>query len=60
MDFYRVKDVMEILGCSQSYVYQVLAELREIFKKEYPDALTMEGRIPKWFFEKKFKNKGES
>lgn len=60
MDFYRVKDVMEILGCSQSYAYQVLAELREIFKKEYPDALTMEGRIPKWFFEKKFKNKGES
>lgn len=59
MDYYRVKDVMEILDVSRSYAYKILTQLREMFAKEYPDAMTVEGRIPKWFFEKKFKNREE-
>lgn len=59
MDYYRVKDVMEILDVSRSYAYKILTQLREMFVKEYPDAMTVEGRIPKWFFEKKFKNREE-
>lgn len=59
MDYYRAKDVMEILDVSRSYAYKILTQLREMFVKEYPDAMTVEGRIPKWFFEKKFKNREE-
>lgn len=59
MDYYRVKDVMEILDVSRSYAYKILTQLKEMFVKEYPDAMTVEGRIPKWFFEKKFKNREE-
>ena len=39
MDYYRVKDVMEILDVSRSYAYKILTQLREMFVKEYPDAM---------------------
>ena len=59
MDYYKVEDVMRITGCGKSYGYQLLNDLIKLFKKEYPEAITLEARIPKWYFEEKFKNRKE-
>lgn len=59
MDYYRVADIMKITGVGKSYGYELLKRLIAEFKEEYPDAITLEARIPKWYFEKKFKNKEE-
>ena len=57
MDYYSVKDVMEVTGASQTLAYEIIRKLRSTFTKEYPDAITIQGRIPKWYFEKIMKNK---
>lgn len=60
MDFYNVKDIMKITGCSRSYCYEILVKLREEFKNEYPNSITIRGKIPKWYFEKKLKTREEN
>lgn len=57
MDYYKVKDIMEKTGCSKSYSYELLKKLKELFEKEYPDSITISGKIPKWYFEEKMINK---
>lgn len=59
MDYYTVKDIMERTGCSRSYCYEILVKLRELFEKEYPNTITIRGKIPKWYFEKKMIGKEE-
>ncbi len=57
MEFYGVKDIMQITGCSKSYSYQIIKELLEDLKEEYPDAITIRGKVPKWYFDKKLRTK---
>lgn len=56
-DYYTVKDIKKITGASQSFCYTVIRKLRESFANEYPEAITIQGRIPKWYFEEKMMNK---
>ncbi len=50
---YNVKDVQEIVGISQSKAYDIIRKLRESFLKEYPGTVTVQARIPIWYFEEK-------
>lgn len=55
--YYDVKDVQEIVGVGQSMAYTIIRRLKESFKKEYPDAIQIQGRIPIWYFERIMKSK---
>lgn len=56
-DYYNAKDVQTITGCSKSLAYEIIAKLRGTFSEEYPDVITIQGKIPIWYFEKKMMNK---
>lgn len=56
-DYYNAKDVQQITGASQSLSYEVIRKLKDKFEKEYPEAITIQGKIPKWYFEEKMMNK---
>lgn len=57
MDYYGPKEVMELTGCKQSYAYDLIRKLQKMFERDYPDAITVRAKIPKWYFNKKMKNK---
>ena len=57
-EYYNAKDIQQITECSKSMAYEIIRQLRERFIKEYPDAITIQGKIPIWYFEKIMKNKG--
>lgn len=48
MTFYRVADVMDILGVSKSKAYQVMQSLNNELEKM--GFITLSGKIPKKFF----------
>ena len=52
-EFYNAKDIQKITECSQSKSYEIIRILRNRFEKEYPEAITIEGKIPIWYFEEK-------
>ena len=56
-DYYNAKDVQKITDCSQSLAYEIIRKLRESFANEYPEAISIQGKIPIWYFEKKMMNK---
>ena len=56
-DYYNAKDVMNITGSSQSLAYGIIRRLKASFEKKYPEAITIQGRIPRWFFEEMMMNK---
>lgn len=60
MDYYSAKDIQRITGCKQTYSYDLIKKLKKKFKQEYPDVITIQGKIPKWYFEEKMKNKKEN
>ena len=60
MDYYTVSDIMRITGFKKSFCYKLLEDLIASFKKEYPDSICLEARIPIWYFEKKLKNREEN
>lgn len=50
--FYRVEDVMQLLGYSRSKSYKVIAQLnRELKEKGY---CTCDGRVNRRYFERRF------
>lgn len=57
-DYYNAKDIEKIIECSKSMAYEILRKLRERFEEEYPDSITIQGKIPIWYFEKIMMNKG--
>lgn len=59
-DYYTVKDIMNITGYKKSRAYEILIDLRVMFKKEYPDSISFAGKIPCWYAEKILKNKKDS
>lgn len=52
-EFYNAKDIQKITECSQALAYQIIRELREKFEKDYPEAITIQGKIPIWYFNEK-------
>ena len=56
-DYYNAKDIQKITGASQSLAYTIIRKLRESFKKKYPEAIQIQGRIPIWYFEQTMMNK---
>lgn len=51
--YYNANDVQELIGCSKTLSYKIIRTLRKKFIKEYPDAITIQARIPIWYFEEK-------
>lgn len=58
-EFYNANDVQKITECSKSMAYEIIRRLKKDFEREYPEALTIQGKIPIWYFEKRMvlKNK---
>jgi len=52
-EFYGVEDIKKLIECSQSKAYDIIRQLRDSFKKDYPNAVTIQGKIPIWYFEEK-------
>lgn len=55
--YYNAKDVQAITGCSKSLAYDIIRRLRESFEKKYPESISIQGKIPIWYFEKIMMNK---
>ncbi len=56
--YYNAKDIQQIVGISQGKAYDIVRKLKATFEKEYPNVITIQGRIPIWYFEEKMKIKG--
>lgn len=56
-DYYNANDIQTITECSKSFAYQIIRKLRKSFEKKYPDAITIQGKIPRWYFEEIMMNK---
>lgn len=56
-DYYNASDVKQITGCSQSLAYEIIRKLKESFEKKYPNAISIQGKIPIWYFEEMMMNK---
>lgn len=56
-DYYNVKDIQKVTGVSQTLAYEIIRKLRESFQKKYPEAISIQGRIPIWYFEDVMMNK---
>lgn len=55
--YYNAKDVQTITGCSKSLAYDIIRKLRKSFEKKYPESISIQGKIPIWYFEKIMMNK---
>ena len=51
MKYYTVEDVMEITGTGENKSYEIIRKLRKSFEKKYPDAVSIQGKILKWYFD---------
>jgi hypothetical protein len=52
MAFYRVEDIMALLGVSKSKAYKIIQDLnKELSRKGY---ITVAGKVPKKYFCEKF------
>lgn len=56
-DYYNVQDIQQITGASQSLAYEIIRKLRKSFQKKYPESISIQGKIPIWYFEKIMMNK---
>ena len=56
-DYYNAKDVQQVTGASKSLAYEIIKKLQEKFAKKYPEAIILQGKIPKWYFEEIMMNK---
>lgn len=52
-DFYGVEDIRKLIECSQSKARDIILQLRDSFKKDYPNEETIQDKIPIWYFEEK-------
>ena len=51
MKYYTVEDVMGITGAGQTKSYEIIRELNKKFKKMYPNAVYIQGKVLKTFFD---------
>ncbi len=59
MDYYNVNDIQKITGEGQGKCYEIIRELNKAFKSKYPESVSIQGKIPKWFFQETMRNKKE-
>ncbi len=59
MNYYNASDIQELTGLGTSASYDLIKNLNEKLKKEYPGTITLAGKIPKWYFDKKTMMKGD-
>lgn len=48
-EFYNAKDIQKITDCSLPLAYNIIRRLREDFEREYPNTITIQGKIPMWY-----------
>ena len=48
-EYYNTKDIMQMTECSKALAYNILRRLREDFEREYPNKITIQGKIPIWY-----------
>lgn len=53
MYYYNVEDVMDITGEGQNKCYEIIRELNKTFKIDYPDSVSIQGKILKSYFDEK-------
>lgn len=51
-EYYSARDIKQITGCGTTKSYDLINKLQEMFKKEYPNAIMIQAKIPIWYFEK--------
>lgn len=51
-EYYSAKDIQKIVGCGNTKSYDIVNKLQQSFKKEYPNTITIQAKIPIWYFEK--------
>lgn len=51
MKYYTVQDIMEITGSKQNKAYEIIRQLWKKYKRKYPEAIFIQGKIPKWYFD---------
>ncbi len=50
-DYYRVKDVMEIMQVKETQAYKIMRELNKELK--FKGFITVRGRVPRKYFEER-------
>ena len=53
MNFYTVKEVMQLTGLKQTGGYDLIKKLQKKIKLEYPGTIVITGKIQKWYFDEK-------
>ena len=53
MNFYNKSDVQRITGLANTASYELIKKLNKLLVKEYPGTITLAGKVPKWYFDKK-------
>lgn len=48
-EYYNAKDIQKLTECSQAMAYSIIRRLRGDFEKEYPNTITIQGKIPIWY-----------
>ena len=51
-EYYSAKDIQKIIGCGSTKSYDIVNKLQQSFKKEYPNTIIIQAKIPIWYFEK--------
>ena len=51
MRYYNAEDIIEMTGYKKTKAYDIIRKLRKKFEKEYPNSISLQGRIPKWYFD---------
>ncbi len=59
MNYYTMADIKKLTGLSQTASYDLIRNLNNRLKKEYPGTVILTAKIPKWYFNKKTKMIGE-
>ena len=49
-EYYNAKDIQTVIGCAQSKAYMIIRELQKKYQKKFPEAITIQGKIPIWYF----------
>lgn len=53
MKFYNKQDVQDITGLGNTASYDLIKKLNKLLVKEYPGTITLEAKVPKWYFDLK-------
>lgn len=52
-EYYNAKDIQKITECSVSLAYEIIRKLQKKYEMEFPESITIQGKIPIWYFNEK-------